>query len=424
MIESGPVGLERIHELDRCTWSKYKVDGSDRQSTMVKVEKTNRPEATSAPAEAPSVDAELARLRVAIDSVDGELLALLNQRAEFVREVGRVKEGGRRSPVYVASRERDLVDALVSRNPGPFPDAAIPHVFREIISATRSLEERVSVAYLGPEGTFSHQAVIAQFGSQVDLMPVRHMSDIFTATERGETHYGVIPVENTIEGAINLTYDGLMESEVTICGEVMVEVSQNLLSQSGRLEDVSVVASHPQPLAQCRGWLHSNLSGAEMRETPSTASAAQLAAEDAGIAAIGSEIAAESYGLKFLARGIEDHRGNTTRFLVLGKETPAPSGNDLTSAAFTVRRDQAGALFHLLEPFAQHGVNLTAVQSRPMKGKPWEYIFFIDMQGHETDETVGKALDAAAKYAHSYKILGSFPRAAQVGSHQLGRRSA
>jgi chorismate mutase/prephenate dehydratase len=391
---------------------------------MVKAEKTDLPAAEPKGEAASNVDAELTGLREAIDGVDGEILALLNRRAEFVREVGRVKEGGRRSPVYVASRERDLVDALVERNPGPFPDAAISTVFREIISATRSLEERVRVSYLGPEGTFSHQAVVAQFGSQVDLVPVRHMSEIFTATERGETHYGVIPVENTIEGAINLTYDGLMESEVTICGEVMVDVSQNLLSQSGELDDVRVVASHPQPLAQCRGWLHSNLPRAEMRETPSTASAAQLAADDADVAAIGSEIAAESYGLKFLARGIEDHRGNTTRFLVLGKETPAPSGNDLTSAAFTVRRDQAGALFHLLEPFARHGVNLTAVQSRPMKGKPWEYIFFIDMQGHETDETVGKALDEAAEYAHSHKILGSFPRAAQAGTRQLGRRSA
>jgi chorismate mutase/prephenate dehydratase len=391
---------------------------------MAKAEKSDLPKAPPKGEAASSVDAELTGLREAIDGVDGDILALLNRRAEFVREVGRVKEGGRRSPVYVASRERDLVDALVDRNPGPFPDAAISPVFREIISATRSLEERVRVSYLGPEGTFSHQAVVAQFGSQVDLVPVRHMSEIFTATERSETHYGVIPVENTIEGAINLTYDGLMDSEVTICGEVMVDVSQNLLSQSGQLEDVRIVASHPQPLAQCRGWLHSNLPRAEMRETPSTASAAQLAADDADVAAIGSEIAAESYGLQFLARGIEDHRGNTTRFLVLGKETPAPSGNDLTSAAFTVRRDQAGALFHLLEPFARHGVNLTAVQSRPMKGKPWEYIFFIDMQGHETDEVVGKALDEAAEYAHSHKILGSFPRAAQVAAKQLGRRSA
>ncbi len=369
----------------------------------------------------PELDRELQALRKAIDAVDLRLLDLLNERAELVRRVGDVKQGGRRSPVYVGSRERDLVAALVSRNPGPFPDEAIRPVFREIISATRSLEERVRVAYLGPEGTFSHQAVVSQFGSLVDLMPLRHMSDIFATTEKGDAHFGVIPVENTIEGAINLTYDGLMESEVTICGEVMVEVSQNLLSKSGLLSDIEVVASHPQGVAQCRSWLKDNLRDVDVRETPSTAAAAQLAAEDARVAAIGSEIAADAYGLRFVARGIEDHRGNTTRFLVLGKAMPAPSGNDLTSAAFTVRRDQAGALFQLLEPFARHGVNLTAVQSRPMKGKPWEYIFFIDLEGHQDDEEVGKALDEAAAYAHSYKILGSFPRAGKARK-PLGRR--
>jgi chorismate mutase/prephenate dehydratase len=376
---------------------------------------------------------ELARLRDAIDGVDRDVLALLNRRAELVREVGRVKEGGRRSPVYVASRERDLVQALIAQNPGPFPNAAIPHVFCEIISATRSLEERVRVAYLGPEGTFSHQAAVAQFGSQADLVPVVHMRDVFLSTERGETHFGVIPVENTIEGAINPTYDALMESEVTICGEVMVEVSQHLLSKSGRLEDIKVVASIPQALGQCQTWLFQKLPSIEVRDTTSTAAAAQLAAADESVAAIASKVAAEAYGLQVIADGIEDHRGNTTRFVVIGQEVPQPSGNDLTSAAFTVGRDQAGALYHLLEPFAQHGVNLTAVQSRPMKGKPWEYIFFIDMEGHETNETVGKALDEAANYAHSHKILGSFPRAAlsptqsdavaNASAHRVGGRA-
>ena len=219
---------------------------------------------------------ELARLRGAIDDVDREILAALNRRAALVREVGRVKAGGSRSPVYVASRERDLVADLTANNSGPFPDAGIPHVYREIISATRSLEERVSVAYLGPEGTFSHQAALVQFGSQVDLMPVRHMRDVFSAAERGEAHFGVIPVENSIEGAINPTMDALMESDVVICGEVMIEVSQNLLSQSGLLDDVRVVASIPQAVAQCRNWLAAKLPLAEVRDTPSTAAAALL----------------------------------------------------------------------------------------------------------------------------------------------------
>jgi chorismate mutase/prephenate dehydratase len=372
-------------------------------------------------AESDDLKVELARLRDAIDGVDREILARLNERAELVQEVGRVKDGGRLSPVYVASRERDLVAALIEANPGPFPTDAIPHVFREIVSATRSLEELVRVAYLGPEGTFSHQAAVSQFGSRAELVPVSHMRDVFLSTERGETHFGVIPVENSIEGAVNPTFDALMESEVTIAGEVMLEVCQHLLSKSGELEDVRVVASIPQATAQCGRWLFDKLPAVELRDTTSTAAAAQLAADDERVAAIGSAVAADAYGLRVVAEGIEDHRGNTTRFLVIGREMPKPSGNDLTSAAFTVRRDQSGALYRLLEPFARHGVNLTAVQSRPMKGKPWEYVFFIDMEGHETSAKVGKALDEAAEYAHSYKILGSFPRASLVSKPQLGR---
>jgi chorismate mutase / prephenate dehydratase len=368
------------------------------------------------------VASELARLRAAIDGVDAEILKALNQRSVLVSEVGQVKGSGSRSPVYVASRERDLVEELQAHNPGPFPDAGIPHVFREIISATRSLEERVRVAYLGPNGTFSHQAALAQFGSQVDLMPVPHMLDVFSAAERGEAHFGVIPVENSIEGAINPTMDALMESEVVICGEVMIEVSQNLLSQTGRLDDVQVVASIPQAVAQCRNWLAAKLPLTEVRDTPSTAAAAQLAASDPSVASIGSAVAADAYSLKFVARDVEDQRGNTTRFVVLGKETPEPSGYDLTSAAFTVRRDKAGALYSLLKPFAKNDVNLAAVQSRPMKGKPWEYVFFIDMEGHASNEAVGRALDEAASYAHSSKILGSFPRAAESPQGQPWRR--
>jgi chorismate mutase/prephenate dehydratase len=364
---------------------------------------------------------ELARLREAIDGVDEEILKGLNARASLVTEVGRVKLAAEHSPVYVASRERDLVAELTSKNPGPFPNAGIPHVFREIISATRSLEEKVKVAYLGPEGTFSHQAVLSQFGSQVDLLPVRHMRDVFSAAERGEAHFGVIPVENSIEGAINPTMDALMESEVIVCGEVMIEVTQNLLSQTGSLDDVGVVASIPQAVAQCRNWLTEKLPLTEVRDTPSTAAAAQLAASDRSVAAIGSAVAADAYSLQFVARGIEDQRGNTTRFVVVGMETPGPSGNDMTSAAFTVRKDQAGALYSLLQPFAKNEVNLAAVQSRPMKGKPWEYVFFIDMEGHQTDEAVSRALDEAASYAHSYKILGSFPRATETPAPGLGR---
>lgn len=370
--------------------------------------------AARAPEPDSDIESELHALREQIDGIDREILALLNRRAARVQRVGDLKQGGRKGPIYVAARERDLVRALIDANPGPFPDAGIPHVFREIISATRSLEERVRVAFLGPDGTFSHQAATRQFGSQVDYVPVTNMRDVFTSTERGDTQFGVVPVENTIEGPITVTFDALVETDVTICSEIKLEISEHLMSRTGKLEDIQRVASHPQPLAQCRGWLDANLHGIETIETTSTAAAAQLAHADEKVASIGSEVTAEVYDLLIVASGIEDHRGNTTRFLVVGRETPAPSGQDLTSAIFTVRRDQSGALHDLLGPFARHGVNLTAVQSRPMKGKPWEYNFIVDMEGHQEEPSVRRALSEAAAVAASSKILGSFPRALEV----------
>ncbi|MEZ4216832.1 MAG: prephenate dehydratase [Myxococcota bacterium] len=355
--------------------------------------------------------AELGRLRGEIDSIDREILDRLNARAALVKEVGRLKAQTGRAPVYVASRERDLIQALVAQNRGPFPDAGIQPVFREIVSATRSLEETVRVAFLGPDGTFSHQAVVRQFGALVERLPAAHIREVFDLVERGRAHYGVVPVENTTEGAVTECFDALVESELVICGELQLEVRQNLLTNAGSLDRIKRVGSHPQPLAQCRGWLQRALPGIELVEMASTAAAARAAAEDATFAAIGSDVAADVYGLEVLEPSIEDRKGNRTRFFVIGRDRPAASGADLTSAVFTISKDQSGALFRLLEPFAAHGVNLTAVQSRPMKGKPWEYLFFVDMEGHVDDANVRAALDAAAGVAHSHKLLGSFPAA-------------
>ena len=357
------------------------------------------------------VPSELAGLRDAIDAVDRAILEQLNERARLVKRVGEDKRT-RRAPVYVAGRERDLIARLCSSNPGPFPSSAIPHVFREVISATRSLEEVVRVAFLGPEGTFSHQAVFRQFGAQIEGMPASSMREVFALTQQGKSHYGLVAVENTIEGAVAETFDALVESDLSICGELMLEVTECLMSKSGRLEDVRKVASHPQALGQCRGWLQRELPNAELVGTSSTAAAAQLASGDPQVAAIGSEVSAEVYALKLIEREIEDSPGNATRFLVIGREAPASSGDDLTSAVFTVRKDESGALYRLLQPFAVHGVNLNSIQSRPMKGKPWEYLFFVDMQGHSEDEGVETALREAAAVAHSHKVLGSYPRAA------------
>jgi chorismate mutase/prephenate dehydratase len=353
---------------------------------------------------------EIERLRARIDAVDDAILARLNERAELVQEVGRAKQA-EGSSVYEPTRERRIVDRLRAGNAGPFPSEGLAPVFREIISGTRSLEEPVCVAYLGPEGTFSHQAAREQFGALATLRGVGSISDVFAAVESGRAQLGIVPVENTTEGVVTQTLDAFGEREVTVCAERVLRVSMALLSKSGSQADVRRVISHPQPLAQCRRWLDQQLPGIEREEMASTAAAAQRAAADPECAAIGSLLSAEVYGLAVVAAGIEDRRDNSTRFLVIGGDPPPPSGRDLTSVVFTIRRDEAGALFRLIEPFAREGVNLTSIQLRPIKGKPWEYLFFIDCEGHRSEAAVHRALETAARVAYSTRVLGSFPRA-------------
>ncbi len=372
----------------------------------------SRPEETSSPLDPEASRAELDRLRQRIDEVDRAILERLNERAELVTHVGRLK-AGHGIAVYEPARERRIVDGLRDDNPGPFPSDAIGPVFREIISGTRSLEQPVRVAYLGPEGTFSHHAARAQFGAMSRLDAVASIPEVFSAVETGRADLGIVPVENTTEGVVTQTLDALAEHDVPVCAERVLRVSLALFSRSGEVDAVRRVVSHPQPLAQCRRWLDQHFPGAERVEAASTAAAAQLAAESPDVAAIGSELAAEVYGLPVLATGIEDRGDNSTRFLVIGGEPPPPSGRDLTSVVFTIRRDEAGGLFRLIEPFAQEGVNLTSIQLRPIKGKPWEYFFFIDCEGHRSESSVHRALEAAGGVAHSTRILGSFPRAEQ-----------
>lgn len=354
---------------------------------------------------------ELARLRARIDAIDAEILEKLNARAEAVLEVGRVK-GRSGLAVYEPAREQAIVARLVSANPGPFPDRAIGPVFREIVCATRSLEEVLRVAYLGPAGTFSHQAAVRHFGQLSEFVPCGTIRDVFAAVARGEAAVGIVPIENTTEGIVTQTYDCLANSELVLCGEVQLRISHQLLSRSGDRARVRRIASHPQPIAQCRRWLDAELPGVPRTEVASTAEAARLAAEDDSVAAIASATAAEAYGLRAIASAIEDRRDNTTRFLVIGRDAPAPGGNDLTSAVFTLRRDESGALWRLLEPFARCRVNLTSIQIRPIEGKPWEYHFFLDVEGHRSEPRVREAFDAAAAVANSARVLGSFPRSA------------
>ncbi len=364
--------------------------------------------------------AELERLRERIDAVDRAILAELNRRAELVEQVGRLKTG-RRELVYRAARERDVVEALARDNPGPFPSAALPAVFREIISASRSLEARLRVAYLGPEGTSSHVAAREAFGEQMELVPVATLSEVIGAVERGLADHALLPIENTSEGVVTQALDALLECEVPLAGERWLRISYQLVSKSGVLSDVRRVASHPQALAQCRGWLDRHLPGAQRVETSSTAAAAALAASDEATAAIVNPFLAEQSGLLRAADAIEDRRDNTTRFVVLGGASPPPSGNDLTMLAYTVRKAESGALHRLLEPFSRHGVNLTSIQARPLKGAPWEYVFFLDVEGHCSDERVRTAFEEAGRVANSFRVLGSFPRAREARRDEAAR---
>jgi chorismate mutase/prephenate dehydratase len=378
-----------------------------------------RPEQSDSEGAGGDIAPELAELRASIDAIDTQILARLNERAERVLEVGALKRRTQ-SPVYVAGRERDLVARLAESNAGPFPCEGIAPVFREIISATRSLEEVVRVSFLGPEGTFSHEAVVRQFGALVELVPADSLREVIALSDRRKAHFGMIPLENSTTGAVTESYDSLVASDVSICGELLLEVSHSLLSRSEDLAAIRKVASHPQPLEQCRAWLQKHLPRVEIVEVGSTAKAAELAASQPDVAAVGNVVSAEAHGLHVLEHGIEDQSGNTTRFVIVGREQAAPTGNDLTSVVFTTRKDQSGALYRLLDPFARYGVNLTSIQSRPIKGKPWEYLFFMDVEGHVSDDAVAKALGEAAEIAQSHKVLGSFPRARPLAAVRVG----
>jgi chorismate mutase/prephenate dehydratase len=356
--------------------------------------------------------AKLGELRVAIDSVDERILVLLNDRARLALEVGKVKETVGAS-FYVPAREEDLVRHLQEANRGPFPDSGIRPVWKEIISASLSLEHPLAVAYFGPQATFTHQACTKQFGLSARYIPVRTIAEVFDYVEKGKAAYGVIPVENTTEGAVNNTLDKFMESDTKIVGEVLLPISHYLLNRSGNIADITRIYSHPQPLAQCRKWLEANLPTVPLVEAASTAQAAKIAAEEEDAAAIAAELAGEIYGLRTVEARIEDNPNNFTRFLVIGKEIPEPAEKNKTSILFAVK-DQAGALHQALGIFYECGVNLTKIESRPHKVKAWEYVFFVDLEGYVNDAPVKAALSRLGEACQSVKILGSYPRAEPI----------
>lgn len=352
----------------------------------------------------------IARLRREIDTVDEGILDLLNRRAALVIEIGRIKSG-ESLDFHVPNREREIYERLTALNRGPFPSDALRNVFREIISASLSLESPLKVAFLGPKATFSHLAAMQQFGLAAELIPQKSIPAVFEEVEKGRALYGVVPVENSTEGVVSHTLDMFMESRLSINAEILLEVSHYLLSRTGRIEDVRKVYSHPQPLAQCRKWLEENLPNVPLVDVASTTLAAQIVSEDYGAAAIASQYAAQLYDLKIVRERIEDQVNNVTRFLVIGRKVSEPTGDDKTSLMFAVR-DEPGILYRMLEPFARRGINLCKIESRPLKRKAWEYVFFLDLLGHVTEPDVSAAVDELKGYCQFVKVLGSYPRSA------------
>ncbi|HQY27762.1 MAG TPA: prephenate dehydratase [Burkholderiaceae bacterium] len=353
---------------------------------------------------------ELDALRRAIDAVDRELVERLNRRARLAQQVGELKHRTD-APVYRPEREAQIMARLREINPGPLSGDAIEAIWREVVSACRELERRLRIAFLGPAGTFSEQALLRHFGSSVDAVPCATIDEVFRATEAGATDFGVVPVENSSEGAVNRTLDMFLQSPLAISGEVSVPVRQNLMSRDGTLDGVRRIVSHPQSLAQCTGWLDRHASGIERVPASSNAEAARLASEDASTAAIAGEHAAQRYGLRMIARSIQDDPNNRTRFAVIGRHACAPSGADQTSLILSVP-DRAGAVHGLIEPFARHGVSMKRFESRPARQGLWEYYFYIDVIGHRDDPPVAAALAELGSQAAFCKVVGSYPRAA------------
>jgi len=350
---------------------------------------------------------ELARRRAAIDELDREILERLSARATHAQAIGRLKGGG---AAYRPEREAQVLARLQAANRGPLSGEAVTGVFREVMSACLALEQTLRIAYLGPPGTFSHAAVAKHFGQFVDAVPCLTIDEVFRTAESGQTDHAVVPVENSTEGTVGRTLDLMCKTPLTICGEIRLRIRQNLLATAAAVGEVERVYSHAQSLAQCARWLALHLPNAARLAVASNAEAARLAATEPGAAAIAGENAAAIYGLNILAPHIEDEPDNTTRFWVLGRHPVPASGRDETSLVMAAP-NRPGAMHALLEPFATHGVSMTRLESRPAGTGLWEYVFFVDIAGHESDREVAAALAELKNKAPMFKILGSYPAA-------------
>lgn len=351
--------------------------------------------------------ANIKKLREAIDELDEKLVSTLNKRTQLAVKIGKIKDKLNKS-VYSPEREQQIYNKLKKLNKGPLDDKVLTAVYREIMSGTIMLQRPMKVAYLGPEATFTHLASQKKFGAQVEYVSTQTITDIFTEVERGSCDFGVVPVENSIEGAISHTLDMFVDSDLKICSEISLDVTHNLLANC-KMSDIKKVYSKSEVFGQCRLWLESNLPGRHLMDTSSTSKAAEIAALEKNSAAIASSLAAEIYKVKIMAKSIEDSPHNVTRFLVIGNKETGYTGRDKTSVLFSVK-DRVGALHDMLLAFKNAKINLTKIESRPSKKKAWDYYFFVDMQGHIREPRVKKALVNLEKKCHFLKIVGSYPQ--------------
>jgi chorismate mutase/prephenate dehydratase len=356
---------------------------------------------------------DLGSIRESIDDIDARIQGLLSERARFAQLVGISKTaGGKAVDFYRPEREAQVLRKVLKRNEGPLRDEEVVRLFREIMSACLAQQEPLKVAFLGPEGTFTQAAVLKQFGASVRALPLPAIDEVFHEVEGGIADFGVVPIENSSEGTVNHTLDMFLGSGLKICGEVELRINHHLMGRMTGLAAVKRVCAHPQALAQCRGWLDDQLPDVDRVPVSSNAEGARRARDERDTAAIAGRAAAEIYGLHLLASDIEDRPDNTTRFLVIGRKLFSASGIDKTTLLVSARdTDGAGALFRLLEPLAEHQVNMTRIESRPSRKRKWDYVFFIDIEGHVSDPAVAEALAALEKRASLFKVLGSYPRA-------------
>ncbi len=353
---------------------------------------------------------QMQELRQRIDEIDAQILELISERVKIAKEIATVKHELGDADFYRPEREAQVLRSVIARNKGPLTNEQMARLFREIMSATLSAEGKLKVAFLGPSGTYTQSAALKHFGHAVETVPFTTIAGVFRAVERDQVHYGVVPIENSSEGVVTHTLDMFLESPLTICGEIQLRVRHQLLSAAQDVKSIKKVLAHEQALAQCRRWLAENLPDCKLTPVRSNAEAAQLARDDNTAAAVASSDAAEIYGLNVLASDIEDDPGNTTRFLVIGKRASGPSGDDKTSLLIS-SANRPGALHSLLTPLAESGVSMSRIESRPSRKGLWEYVFFIDIEGHAEDKHIKEVLKKLEEQAAVVKMLGAYPRA-------------